>query len=554
MKSLHSALLLLFLFQVPCFLLCAEDTKRPNILFCFADDWGRYANIYTKVDGPGTMNDLIKTPNIDRIGREGVVFRNAHVCAPSCTPCRSSLLSGQYFWRTRRAAILQGAIWDPAIPSYPLMLRDAGYHIGKSFKVWSPGSPGDAPYGEQKYAYQKRGGRFNNFSENVTATVAKGVPFDAAKDEILEEIAGNFDDFLAARPAGQPFCFWFGPTNTHRKWVRGSGKALWGIDPDTFKGKVPSFLPDVPEIREDLADYFGEAQAYDAAIGVMLAKLERIGELDNTLIVISGDHGAPGFTHGKCNLYDFGTGVGLLIRGPGIKGGRIVDDYVNLMDLCPTFLEVGGVKPADVMTGRSLLNVLRSDKEGLVDQSRTWVVTGRERHVESARPGYVPYPQRSLRTKEYLYIINFEPDRWPMGDPYHLDEDPAPGHTELVENTHVTLQDMDSSPTKAWLVEHRNEPEWKKYFDYAFAKRPREELYDLTKDPQQIKNVAADAEYATVRESMNQRLMDELKSTNDPRVIDNGKYFETPPMAGPLPKDSPRGKAKAKGKEKNRRQ
>ncbi len=546
MKRLLLTTLIFSLLTAPSSLLRAAEGKRPNILFFFADDWGRYAGAYAKADGPGTMNDLIKTPAVDRIAREGVLFRNAHVTAPSCTPCRSSLLSGQYFWRTRRAAILQGAVWDPAIPSYPLMLRDAGYHIGKSYKVWGPGSPSDAPYGEQKYAYQKAGGDFNNFSENVTAAVAKGVPVQAAKDELYEQVLGNFDDFLAARPAGQPFCFWFGPTNVHRKWQRGSGKALWGIEPDSFKGKVPAFLPDVPEIREDLADYFGEAQALDAAIGLMVAKLEKIGELDNTLIVISGDHGAPGFTHGKCNLYDFGTGVTLAMRGPGVKGGRVVDDYVNLMDLCPTFLEAGGVKPTPEMTGRSLMPVLQSDQSGLVDQQRTWVVTGRERHVESAREGFVGYPQRSLRTKEYLYIINFKPERWPMGDPTRLDGTTPPSHTELVENTHVTLADMDSSPTKAWLVEHRGEPEWKRYFDYAFAIRPREELYIFASDPQQIKNVADDPQYATIRESMNQRLMDELKRTADPRVIDDGKYFETPPMAGPLPGDSNRRKKKAK--------
>ncbi|MBX7212162.1 MAG: sulfatase [Verrucomicrobiaceae bacterium] len=547
MKRLLISALILSSLLDPCALLHAADSKRPNILFFFADDWGRYASIYQKVDGPGTMNDIIKTPNVDRVAREGVIFRNAHVCAPSCTPCRSALLSGQYFWRTRRAAILQGAIWDPAIPSYPLMLRDAGYHIGKSYKVWSPGSPADAPYGEQQHAYQKGGGDFNNFSENVTAAVEKGTPVEEAKQKILAQVRTNFDDFLKARQAGQPFCFWFGPTNTHRKWTRGSGKALWGIEPDSFKGRVPAFLPDVPEIREDLADYFGEAQAYDAAIGVMIEQLENAGELNNTLIAISGDHGAPGFTHGKCNLYDFGTGVALAVRGPGIKGGRVIDDYVNLMDLCPTFLEAGGVKPAPEMTGRSLMPVLLSDKDGLVDQSRTWVVTGRERHVESAREGFVGYPQRSFRTKEYLYIINFQPDRWPMGDPYHLDDATPPGHEELVENTHVTLQDMDSSPTKAWLVEHRNQPEWKKFFDYAFAKRPREELYILATDPQQIKNVAADPEYATIRESMNQRLMDELKRTADPRVIDGGKFFETPPMVGPLPKDSQRAGKKKQG-------
>ncbi len=161
----------------------------------------------------------------------------------------------------------------------------------------------------------------------------------------------------------------------------------------------------------------GEIQAWDAGVGVLLEKLEDIGELDNTLVVISGDHGMPGVPGGKCNLYDYGVGVALIARGPGVKGGRVVDDFVNLMDLAPTFLEAGGVKPPDVMTGRSFLNVLRSDKSGQVDPTRTWVVTGRERHVAAAREDNLPYPHRALRTADFLYIRNFAPDRWPMGSP-----------------------------------------------------------------------------------------------------------------------------------------
>ena len=101
--------------------------------------------------------------------------------------------------------------------------------------------------------------------------------------------------------------------------MKGSGKKLWGIEPDDLKGKMPPFLADVPEVREDLADYFGEVQAFDAALGVLLERLEEIGELDNTLIVVSGDHGPPGFPHGKCNLYDFGSSVSLAIRWGGAK-------------------------------------------------------------------------------------------------------------------------------------------------------------------------------------------------------------------------------------------
>src|ERR687895_1306616 len=248
----------------------AAEGKRPNILFAFADDWGRHASAYAKLDGPGTVNDVLQTPNFDRVAGEGVLFRRAFVSSPSCTPCRSALFSGQHFWRTGRGAILRGAVWDGSNPAYPLMLRDAGYHIGETFKVWGPGTPGDAPYGAPRHAYERAGREFNAFSENVTRTVAQGVALEAAKKALYDEVLANFNAFLADRQSGQPFCYWFGPTNVHRKWVKGSGKKLWNIEPDALRGKMPPFLADVPEIREDLADYFGEVQAMDAGLGVLL--------------------------------------------------------------------------------------------------------------------------------------------------------------------------------------------------------------------------------------------------------------------------------------------
>ena len=545
------ASLLLSLFAASAF---AADVERPNILFFFADDWGRFARIYAEHGRTAGLNGILKTPNLDRLAKSGVLFRNAHVNAPSCTPCRSSLLSGQHFWRTGRGAILQGAVWDETIPTYPLLLRDAGYHLGKSYKVWSPGSPGDAPYGGQKHAFEKAGRAFNNFSENATDLVEKGATVEAARAKLLEEVRGNFQAMLAAKPAGQPFAYWFGPTNTHRAWVRGSGKKLWDIDPDALKGKLPAFLPDVPVVREDLADYLGEAQALDAAMGVLLAELERTGELSRTLIAVSGDHGAPGFPHGKCNLYGFGTGVTLILSGPGIKGGRVVDDMVSLPDLAPTFLEAGGVKPPAVMTGRSLWNVLRSEGQGLVDPSRTWVVAGRERHVEIARPDYSPYPQRVLRTLDHALIVNFKPERWPLGDPYRLDGKDEPSFDEVARTTFVTLPDDDAGPTKAWFVGARKSPEWSAMFEKFYGRRPMFELYDLRKDPDEMNNVAENPAYAAIRKEMTDRLFTILRETGDPRMTDDGKYFETPPLAGPLPKQEqkrlPGGQAVKKAKKK----
>lgn len=512
----------------------ADEPRRPNILFAFADDWGRYASAYAKLDGPGTINDVVRTPNFDRIASEGVLFRHAFVSAPSCTPCRSALLSGQHFWRTGRASILVGAYWDGSQPAFPLMLRDAGYHIGETYKVWSPGQPNDAPFGAGKYAYEKAGGRFNLFSQNVTKMVEAGSSIEDAKQKLYAEVQKNFDVFLKDRQPDQPFCYWFGPTNVHRKWQKGSGKKLWNIDPDSLKGKMPPFLPDVPEVREDLADYFGEVAAYDAALGLLVKRLEEIGELDNTLIVVSGDHGAPGFPHGKCNLYDFGTSVSLAMRWGGTKGGRVVDDLVSLTDLAPTFLELSGTKVPERMTGRSLVEILKSDKSGKIDPERTAVFTGRERHVENARADYMPYPQRAIRTDDFLYIINFRPDRWPLGDPYRLDGDNPPTLEEVTEETRTTLPDEDAGPTKAWLVSERNDPEWKQFFNSVYGKRPREELYDLSKDPYEMKNVAGDPAYAKTRAALEKRLLDELTRTGDPRMVDDGRFFETPPMSGPV--------------------
>ncbi len=512
----------------------SDGRARPNILFLFADDWGRYAGAYAKIDGPGTINDSVRTPSFDRIAREGVLFRSAFVSAPSCTPCRSALLSGQHFWRTGRGAILRGAVWDGSQPAFPLLLKDSGYHIGESYKVWSPGTPGDAPFGAGKYAYEKAGGRFNQFSENVTKMVAEGMDLEKAKASLYEEVLKNFDAFLKDRKEGQPFCYWFGPTNVHRKWVKGSGKKLWNFEADSFKGKLPAFLPDVPEVREDLADYFGEIAAYDTMVGLLMKRLEERGELDQTLIVMSGDHGAPGFPHGKCNLYDFGSSVSLAMRWGGAKGGRVVDDLVSLTDLAPTFLELAGLPIPERMTGRSLAALLRSDRSGQVEPQRDAVFIGRERHVENARADFAPYPQRAIRTHDHLFIINFRPDRFPLGDHYRLDGPNPPSLTEVTEETRTTIPDEDASPTKAWLVSVRNDPQWKEHFQWVYGKRPREELYDLKKDPHQTKNVASDPSYAAVKKKLEQRLLDELTRTEDPRMVDDGKFFETPPMAGPV--------------------
>ena len=515
------------------FLLCLTSclaAKSPNILFAFADDWGQQAGIYAGVLGKGGINDLAKTPNFDKLAKRGVLFKNAFVNAPSCTPCRSAILSGRNFWETGRGAILQGAVWDERIPTWPLLLKESGYHVGYTYKVWSPGTPRDAGIGGQANAFTKAGGKFNGFSQYVTGRASKGVAVKDAKGELYREARGNFISFMEGKKKDQPFAYWFGPTNVHRKWTKGSGKKLWGIDPNDLKGKMPAFLPDVHPVREDLADYLGEIAAFDAGLGILIEELKKVGEYENTIIVVSGDHGPPGFPHGKCNLYDFGTRVCLAIAGPGVKGGRVVDDFVCLPDLAPTFLEAGKSRVPEGMSAKSLWKVLKSKKVGQVDPSRDAVVTGRERHVYSSRPGYLPYPQRAIRTKDFQFVINFKPDRWPLGDPYLLGTPKEPGAALLENQTFVTLADEDAGPTKAWIVTNRKDSKVKPVFDNAYGKRPREELYDMNKDPDQMKNLAQDPAHAKTVNQLRSRLMNYLRENNDPRLVEDGKFFETSPM------------------------
>ena len=510
------------------------DSKKPNILFAFADDWGRHASVYAEMDGPGTVNDVFKTTNFDLIAKSGVLFNNAYVNAPSCTPCRSSILSGQHFWRTGRGAILQGAVWDESIPTWPLLLEKNGYHIGYTWKVWSPGSPKDAPFGGNRNAYSSAGFSFNGFSQTATKLISKGMTVEEAKEELLKQVRENFLSMLSKSKEGQPFAYWFGPTNVHRKWIKGSGMNLWGISADSLKGKLPPFLPDVHTVREDFSDYLGEVKGFDLALGVLIEELKKVGLYDNTIIAISGDHGPAGFPYGKCNLYDFGTRVSLALSGPGIIGDRVVNDFVTLPDLASTFLEAGNVKVPKVMTSKSLWPILKAKKKGIVDESRDHVLTGRERHVAKARRGQMPYPQRAIRTDKYLYIMNFKPDRYPLGDHYNLDTDKEADVNQLTNNTFVTIPDEDAGPTKAWIVKNRKDPKYKKYFSRAYGKRPLEELYDLGKDPYQMNNVARESGYERVRKELNQKLFNLLNETKDPRLLNDGSFFENPPMSGPV--------------------
>ena len=508
--------------------------SRPNILFFFADDWGRYASIYADPNTP-SLNDVIETPNIDRIGREGLRFTNAFVPVASCSPCRASLATGSYFWRCGSRAFLNsfGSDWkgieDPfdALPKFPDILGESGYHTVKSQKTIaftptpSNGLDRNMPRSKEKFP------RYGLYvSEANTPTEQQ-----ERHDYVVERTRQELQRAMIGTPDDKPFFFIFGPINVHRPYIADSGENLWGIDPDKLEGLIPKFLPDVPDTRRDFADYLGEVLALDLMLGVMLEELEASGQLDNTLIILSGDHGVPGVPRGKTNCYDFSLRVPLLMRWPkAIQPERVVDDFVNLMDLGPTLIELAGAQIPDTMDGRSFLTQIQSRKSGWIDPSRNSVVVGRERHFHSAREGNLPYPMRAIRTRDYLYIKNFKPDRWPMGDPDSWNGTGPPTYDELHTNTIVTTTDLDASLTKAYMFSHREDPSVAPLFDLTLGKRPEEELYDLRADPDQLRNLATNPENESVLKNLRQEVDTVMRQTSDPRL---GEAFDRLPYSDP---------------------
>jgi arylsulfatase A-like enzyme/phosphodiesterase/alkaline phosphatase D-like protein len=425
---------------------------------------------------------VVATPAFDRVAREGVLFEHAYVSSPSCTPSRNAILTGQHHWRLGAGANLWSWL-DVKHRVYPLLLEEAGYHVGRWRKSWGPGHLAEGGY--------------------------------AGSHPAGTEYKNGFAEFLEARPQDTPFCFWLGASDPHRGYKRGSGEAS-GMDLDRVP--VPGFYPDTREVRSDIADYYFEVQRFDSDVARELALLEERGELENTIVVVTGDHGMP-FPRCKTNLYDMGVRVPLAIRfGNEIEAtaaGRRLEEFVSLVDLAPTFLEAAGLERPEQMTGRSLLSLLR--QEGDV-ADRAHVVFGLERHT-AGRPGLVGYPARGIRTDRWSFLRNYEPDRWPAGDPpFYMDCDPHSNRGEgLTKGAILALEDSDDG---------------RRFYDWSFGKRPAQELYDMERDPDQLVNLAANPDHAAQKARLIALLDADLLATGDPRATGEAHAFHAFPYFG----------------------
>lgn len=456
----------------------AQQTRRPNILFVIADDWSHgHAGAYGCT--------WIQTPNFDRVAREGVLFENCFTSNPKCSPCRASILTGRNTWQLKEA-INHNSIFPNEFPVYPDLLEKSGYAVGLTGKGWGPGD------------YRSTGWKRNPAGPEFQQKKLKP-PYSGIGNN---DYAGNFAAFLEQRDKTKPFSFWLGGQEPHRAYEEGSGLRAGRKLADVT---VPPYLPDHRIVRSDMLDYALEVEWFDQHLGLALKKLEEIGELDNTLVVVTSDHGQP-FPRVKGQIYEHGFHVPLAVRwGKNLPAGRVVTDFINVRDFAPTFLEVAGVPAAPSITGRSFLDVLK----GASDPTRNVMLTGKERH-DIGSPNDAGYPVRAIRTPEFLYVRNYAPDTWPAGNP------------------ETGYRNVDDSPTKTFVISSFDD-----YYRLSFGFRPAEELYDMKADKACMKNLAKDPAFAQTKRQLQARMEEMLRAEGDPRMLGRADFFDTIEYTGP---------------------
>jgi uncharacterized sulfatase len=492
-----SCIYLFLFFFVETNVASADATQRPNILIAITDD---HSWLHTSAQG----SQFIDTPNIDRISESGLRFDNAYSGSPGCSPSRAALLTGQHHWMIGPAGT-HGSTFPVYYESFVDVLEKAGYKVGFTGKGWGPGD-------------WLSGGR----PRNPAGDEYNEVKLEGEQPVGISDVdyAGNFEQFLAAREAGQPFYFWAGSHEPHLRYAEGPQS-----EEDLASVEVPAFMPDSEASRSMLLDYADEIEHFDRHLGRIVEMLKKAGELENTLIVFTADNGMP-MARAKANGYDYGIHVPLYIRWDkhGQKG-KVINGPTGFTDLSATVLDAAGVPVPDHYVGQSLLPLIRGEKKEL-DYQRA-VYSGRERH-SSSRYQNLAYPQRVMRRGDYLVIWNPKPDRNPAGDPQRLiDGEPGP--------MHGAYHDIDDSVNKRELLAKRDDPYISKFFHLAVDRQPEWQLFNVVDDPECLNDLATNPDHATLFAEYRQQLTATLEETGDPRALGYGHVWEDyPRLKGPM--------------------
>ncbi len=330
------------------------SVDRPNILYMHSHDTGRYVQPY---------GYAIPTPNIQRLAEQGVLFRKAFCGAPTCSPSRASLLTGQYAHMTGMLGLAhRGFSLNDYSQHLLYTLRDAGYR--------------SALIGEEHLAKDHR-----------TIGYDQVYPIEGFRAHIAAPIAID----MLSRALPQPFFLSLGFFETHREFLKP------GLERDTKYSLPPAPLPDTPETRRDIAAFKASAWDLDQGIGSVLDALDANGLTDNTLVICTTDHGIA-FPRMKGNLTDHGIGVMLIMRGPGgFTGGKVYDALVSHIDLYPTICDLLEIERPSWLQGASLLPLVRDEVEELHEAIFAEVTY------------HAAYePQRAVRTKRWKYIRRFD--------------------------------------------------------------------------------------------------------------------------------------------------
>ncbi|MDW7694688.1 sulfatase [Flammeovirgaceae bacterium SG7u.111] len=486
------------------------EEKRPNILFAISDD---QSFAHTSFAGAKFVN----TPAFDRIANEGIYFKNCIAGSPGCAPSRSAIVTGRYPWQNEQSGQHASSWMKKHVPFIDLLDAN-GYKTGRTGKGVGP------------FYFDKNGENPTWRASDPGGKLHSNITYGKDNDERTgggissKNYFANFKFFLDSVVTDEPFFFWYGGHEPHLPYEQYSWKKN---QKQLESAEVPGFLPDVDVAQGDLLDYAVEIEWFDLHLMRMLDYLEEIGELDNTIVIVTADNGMP-FPRAKANGYEYGIHVPFAVRYPkSFPGKRVVGDVIDFTDIAPTILEMTGTSPEGMMaiSGKSIRDILESDKEGMVHESNKYAFSGRERHSSSRYQNW-GYPQRMIRSEDYLLVWNAKPDRWPAGAPqrikpetkgellpmYGIDDD-GKFHSDWA------YTDIDAIPTKSFIVENRENPKFKKYFGWATAKRQEFELFDIKKDPYCITDLSGDENLAVVEKELKKALFAKLTETQDPRVV-----------------------------------
>jgi arylsulfatase A-like enzyme len=402
--------------------------RPPNIVYLHSHDTGRYVQPY---------GHPVPTPNIQRLADQGLLFRNAFCAAPSCSGSRACLLTGQWAHSNGMMGLAHRGF----------ELNDYSEHIVHALRkggYWS------GLIGEQ---HLSRDPAILGYDRVVEIDTTHADTVAPAAQRLLRE-----------RPP-EPFFLSVGFFETHREFFEPSSVR------DALYSAPPGNLPDAPEVRRDLAAFKASARRLDQGVGAVLNALDELDLADDTLVVLTTDHGIP-FPGAKATLTDRGIGVLLIVRGPGgFHGGRVSDALLSQIDLYPTLCELAGVEPPPFVQGRSILPAVRREVPEVNDA------------IFAELTYHAAYePQRAIRTRRHKYIRRFGGRETPV------------------------LPNIDDGPAKDLLVSQ----------GYGDRRLPRESLHDLLFDPGEAENLAHDPAHAGILIELRERLDAWMRATDDP--------------------------------------